>query len=85
MKLQKSLPLCDIYSREEDFSSDLANHLTALGVGSFEDAETESKVGTRTTVWNGLGSARPLSLSPCNHISLTTKGALNPNSPTFPL
>jgi hypothetical protein len=47
MKLQQSLPLSTVYSREEDFSSDLADHITALGVGSFEDAETESNVGTR--------------------------------------
>ncbi len=47
MKLQQSKPLSTVYNCEEDFSSDLANHLTALGVGSFEDAETESNVGTR--------------------------------------
>jgi len=47
MKLQQSKALSSIYSREEDFSSDLANHITALGIGSFEDAETESNVGTR--------------------------------------
>jgi len=47
MKLQESKPLSTVYSREEAFSSDLANHLTSLGVGSFEDAETESNVGTR--------------------------------------
>ena len=47
MKIRELLPLSKVYSREEDFSSDLANHLAALGVGSFEDAETESNVGTR--------------------------------------
>ncbi|MBT3255800.1 MAG: hypothetical protein HN366_04975 [Deltaproteobacteria bacterium] len=47
MKLQESKSLSTIYNREEAFSSDLANHLVALGVGSFEDAETESNVGTR--------------------------------------
>ena len=47
MKLQKSIPLSDIYRREEDFSKDLATALHALKVGSFEDAETESRVGTR--------------------------------------
>ena len=47
MKLQQSQPLSTVYNREEDFSSDLANHLASLGVGSFEDAETESNVGTR--------------------------------------
>lgn len=47
MKLQGSKPLSTVYNREEAFSSDLANHLTAIGVGSFEDAETESNVGTR--------------------------------------
>jgi hypothetical protein len=46
MKLQESKPLATVYSREEAFSSDLANHLGALGVGSFEDAETESNVGS---------------------------------------
>lgn len=47
MKLQQAQSLTTVYNREEDFSSDLANHLAALGVGSFEDAETESNVGTR--------------------------------------
>ena len=47
MKIQQTQPLSAIYKREELFSSDLANHIAALGVGSFEDAETESNVGTR--------------------------------------
>ncbi|RKU39216.1 hypothetical protein C6496_02440 [Candidatus Poribacteria bacterium] len=47
MKLQKTIPLEDIYNREEDFSVDLAENLEALGIGKFEDAETEAKVGTR--------------------------------------
>lgn len=47
MKLQQSIPLSDIYQREEDFSEDLANTLDALEIGNFEDAETESNVGTR--------------------------------------
>ena len=47
MKLQESIPLSDIYKREEDFSADLANTLDALDVGKFEDPETESNVGTR--------------------------------------
>ena len=47
MKLQQTINLSSVYKREEDFSTDLANHLSALGVGEFEDAETESNVGTR--------------------------------------
>ena len=47
MKLRQTIPLSKIYSREEDFSSDLADNLAALGVGLFQDAETESNVGTR--------------------------------------
>ena len=47
MRLQQSIPLSDIYQREEDFSDDLANTLDALEIGDFEDAETESNVGTR--------------------------------------
>ena len=47
MQLQKTIPLSSIYNREEDFSADLADNLDALRVGSFEDAETESNVGTR--------------------------------------
>ncbi len=47
MRLQQSIPLRDIYEREEDFSEDLAATLNALNVGNFEDAETESNVGTR--------------------------------------
>jgi len=47
MKLQKYKKLSSMYRREEDFSSDLTNHISELNVGDFEDAETESKVGTR--------------------------------------
>ena len=47
MNLQQRIPLSDIYKREEDFSADLADNLDALSVGSFEDAEIESNVGTR--------------------------------------
>ena len=47
MKLQGTIPLSSIYTREEDFSNDLADNLDALRVGRFEDAETESNVGTR--------------------------------------
>ncbi len=47
MRLQQSIPLSDIYEREEDFSEDLANTLDALKIGNFENAETESNVGTR--------------------------------------
>ena len=47
MKLQQSKPVSELYGREEDFSLDLSNNMAALGIGSFEDAETESKVGTR--------------------------------------
>ena len=48
MKLQQSIPLSSIYRREEDFSKDLAGRLDALKVGQFEDAETESRVGTHS-------------------------------------
>jgi len=47
MNLQTTVPLSSIYTREEDFSDDLADNLDALRVGSFEDPETESSVGTR--------------------------------------
>ncbi len=47
MKLQSTISLSKIYNREEEFSDDLANTLEALKVGKFEDAETESNVGTR--------------------------------------
>ncbi len=47
MELQEFRNLSTIYTREENFSSDLANNISLLGVGDFEDAETESKVGTR--------------------------------------
>ncbi len=47
MNLQKTIPLSSIYNREEKFSADLAGTLKALKVGEFEDAETESNVGTR--------------------------------------
>jgi len=47
MKLQETMQISSIYTREEDFSDDLADNLDALRVGSFEDPETESSVGTR--------------------------------------
>ena len=47
MNLQKIIQLSSIYTREEDFSADLADMLEALEVGEFEDVETESNVGTR--------------------------------------
>lgn len=47
MKLQQTMPLSDIYNREEDFSTCLADNLDALSVGSFEDPKTEANVGTR--------------------------------------
>ncbi len=47
MIIQQLKPLSSIYNREEDFSSDLAENLKELNVGSFEDAETEANVGTR--------------------------------------
>ena len=47
MKLQQLIPLSNIYTQEEDFSTDLADNLDALQVGDFEDPETESNVGTR--------------------------------------
>ena len=47
MNIQQRILLSDIYRREEDFSADLAENLDELKVGSFEDAGTESNVGTR--------------------------------------
>ena len=47
MNLQQLIQLSDVYSSEEEFSDDLADNLDALNVGSFEDVETESTVGTR--------------------------------------
>ena len=47
MNLQQSIPLSDIYQREENFSEDLATTLHALSVGNFEDVETESRIGRR--------------------------------------
>ena len=47
MNIQQLIPLSDIYNREEDFSMDLADNLDALRIGSFEDVETEARVGTR--------------------------------------
>ena len=45
MQSFKSISSC--YRREEDFSTHLMGHLDLLNVGAFEDAETESNVGTR--------------------------------------
>jgi hypothetical protein len=47
MKIQVFKKLPSLYIREEDFSENLANHISHLNVGTFEDAETESSVGTR--------------------------------------
>ena len=60
MKLQETIPLSSIYTREEDFSADLADTLEALKVGEFEDAETESKVGTRRADIVAVGEDGPL-------------------------
>ena len=45
MKIQKTIPLSNIYNRE-GFLADLADNLDAIRVGKFEDVETEN-VGTR--------------------------------------
>ena len=47
MNLQQLIPLSDVYSSEEEFSDDLADNIDALNVGTFEDVERESAVGTR--------------------------------------
>ena len=47
MNLQQLIPPSDVYSSEEKFSDDLADHLDALNVGAFEDVEREANVGTR--------------------------------------
>ncbi|MYG07861.1 hypothetical protein F4167_14855, partial [Candidatus Poribacteria bacterium] len=53
MKLQQLMSLRDLYKQpepsqaEKNFSADLAENLHTLEVGNFEDAETESNVGTR--------------------------------------
>ena len=56
MKTQMYKPLSSIYRREEDFSLDIANHISLLNVGDFEDAETESNVGTRKADIVAIGS-----------------------------
>ena len=49
MKLQERKLLSSIYTREEDFSADLADNLDTLNVGEFEDVvETEFNVNRRT-------------------------------------
>ena len=47
MNIEKRIPLSSVYTREEDFSADLADNLDELRVGKFEDVETEANVGTR--------------------------------------
>ena len=47
MNLQRTIPLSQIYEREEHFSTALADNLDVLKVGKFAGAETESKVGRR--------------------------------------
>ncbi|MDE0012047.1 MAG: hypothetical protein OXU36_12930 [Candidatus Poribacteria bacterium] len=53
MKIQQLISLREIYKEpdsrqaEKAFSADLADNLDVLRVGNFEDAETESNVGTR--------------------------------------
>lgn len=60
MNLQQLIPLSDIYNREEDFSMDLADNLDALRIGSFEDVETEARVGTRRADIVGIGEGGTL-------------------------
>ena len=47
MRLLELKPLSDIYAREEDFTTDLAENLSVLGLGDFENVETEVYVGPR--------------------------------------
>jgi hypothetical protein len=60
MNLQQLISLSDIYNREEDFSTDLADNLDALRIGSFEDVETEARVGTRRADIVGIGEGGTL-------------------------
>ena len=60
MQLQKTIPLSSIYNREEEFSADLADNLDALRIGSFEDVETEARVGTRKADIVAVGEDRTL-------------------------
>ena len=46
MKLQETMQISSIYT-EVEFSAALADNLDALGIGSFEDAKTESNVNKR--------------------------------------
>ena len=47
MKVPTFVPLNTRYDREELFNADLAQHLELLGVGRFDEGETEAPVGTR--------------------------------------
>lgn len=47
MRLQKHIPLKDLYDHENQFSENLANHLDALGMGQFEDPEMQADVGRK--------------------------------------
>lgn len=47
MRLLELKPLSDIYAREEDFTADLAENLSVLGLGDFKVVETEVYVGSR--------------------------------------
>ena len=47
MRLQQVIELHEIYSHENDFTNELAEELSVLGLGDFEDVETQSSVGTR--------------------------------------
>ena len=47
MRLLELKPLSDIYAQEEDFTADLAENLSVLGLGDFEDVETEVYFGPR--------------------------------------
>ena len=47
MRLQQVIELREIYSHENDFTNELAEELSVLGLGDFEDVETEVYVGPR--------------------------------------
>lgn len=47
MKTPTLLPLNRVYRNEEAFSAELAKNLHLLGLGKFEEGETEAPVGTR--------------------------------------
>ena len=60
MRLQQVIELREIYNHEDDFTNELAEELRVLGLGDFDDVETQSSVARRRADIVARGEANTL-------------------------